>query len=93
MQVSKDRSLGRQELLYDRERLRMVRDEYGPATEIKHAVDTPAFIYEIRTALRYWFGGNNNHRANDEVWARCEAVEEGRLHLDGDELVYPEVEA
>lgn len=80
--------MGRAELLYDPTVLRQMRDRYGHAEGIKHHVDTPALIYEIRTALRYWFGGKNNHRTNDNIWDRCGAVDEGNLALDGDELVY-----
>lgn len=81
---------GRRELLYDRELLGHLVDEHGNAIDIKEAVDTPAFTYEIRTAVEYWFGGQNNHRTSDAIWMRCKAVDDGQWQLVGDQLKYAE---
>lgn len=85
-----DNHYGRRELLYDKTLLADLADQFGNAIDIKEAVETPAFIYEIRTALEYWFGGQNNHRTNDGVWMRCKAVDDGMYRLVGDELKYAE---
>lgn len=82
--------LGRRELLYDKQRLAQLRDEHENANKIKEAVKTPAFVYEIRTALNYWFDGKNTWRCNDNIWDRCKAVDEGNLTLVGDTLKYEE---
>lgn len=78
----------RNRLLYDSDLLGEIVDEYGNAIEIKENVKTRATVYEIRTALEYWFGGRNNHRTSDRIWDRCEAVDEGNLALDGTRVVY-----
>lgn len=92
MRANKERSVPRDVLLFDRARLGDLQERYGPETEIKKHVDTAAKLYEIRTALRYWFGGRNDHRTCDVVWNRCEAVKHGRMELRGDELVWPDGE-
>jgi hypothetical protein len=76
-------------LLYDKATLDDVRSRLSEegippkATEIKHAVKTTATIYEIRTALTYWFGGRMSHRESERVWKNCEAFEKGDWALDG----------
>lgn len=81
---------GRNELLYDPNLLGELVDRHGNAIEVKQEVKTPAFIYEIRTAVEYWFGGSNNHRMSNAIWDRCEAVDEGNLTLVGDTIKYEE---
>lgn len=88
VRTDKDTSVPRDILLFDRETLDGVSEEFGPASEIKKHIKTSAKLYEIRTALRYWFGGQNDHRTCDVVWDRCSAVEGGRMELQGDELVW-----
>ncbi|WP_226041210.1 hypothetical protein [Natrinema sp. DC36] len=75
--VEKQIEISRDDLLYDGDRLLEMRDEFGPATEIKRHVQTTAMIYEIRTALKYWSGESQTHRTCGAVWRRCELVEEG----------------
>lgn len=89
MEVEKNR------LLYDEDTLDDVRDaltEKGippKATEIKHAVKTTATIYEIRTALTYWFGGRMSHRESERIWKDCEEFDKGHWALDNDSnIVY-----
>lgn len=90
MTVSKNR------LLYDEQTLTDVRDRLeengvpAKATEIKQAVKTSAHVYEIRTALTYWFGGRMSHRESDRIWMNCEAVDKGEWALDAEtsEVVY-----
>ena len=90
MRPDKEDTFGRTELLYDKEVLGEMNEEHGRATEIKKHVKTPASIAEIRTALRYWFGGKNNHRASDDVWMKCKAVDDGKYVVVGNELKYAE---
>ena len=85
-----DNHYGRRELLYDSELLGHLVDRHGNAIDIKQAVDTPAFIYEIRTAIEYWFGGQNNHRTNDAIWMKCKAVDDGHFTVVGDQIKYAE---
>lgn len=87
-------------LLYDKETLADVRtglEESGippKATEIKQAVKTTATVYEIRTALTYWFGGRMSHRESDRIWSNCEAFDNGEWTLDDNsEIQYAEVAA
>lgn len=89
MNIDRD-EYGRNELLYDSELLGHLMDKYGDPINIKEMVKTPAFVYEIRTAAEYWFGGQNDHRTNDAIWRRCEAVDDGQWQLVGDELKYAE---
>lgn len=81
---------GRCEVLYDEETLHDLAVEHESEVAIKEAIKTPAFVYEIRTAIRYWAGGTNDHRCSDRIWDRCEAVDEGNLTLVGDTLKYEE---
>lgn len=81
-------TIGRRELLYNDSLLESLADEHGNAIDIKEAVDTPAHVYEIRTALEYWLGGSNTHRESDAIWRRCEAIEEGTLELHGNTFVH-----
>lgn len=89
---TKEAAVDRKRLLYDKDVLADVRDEYQKATEIKHHIDTTAFTYEIRTALRYWFGGKCDHRASNGIWNRCEAVDNGQWewHDQTDTLIHAE---
>jgi hypothetical protein len=89
MEVDKKR------LLYDKDTLEDVRDgledEGVPpkATEIKAAVKTSAFVYEIRTALTYWFGGRMDHRDSKRVWSNCEAFDNDEWALTPDNEIVP----
>lgn len=76
-------------LLYDTTVLERCADTYGPTTEIKLHVHTGATIYEIRTALRFWFGGDNDHRCSQQVWNNCQSFKDGQWTLnDDDEIIY-----
>ena len=82
-EISKNR------LLYDTTVLERVADTYGPTTEIKLHVHTGATIYEIRTALRFWFDGDYDHRCSQRVWNNCESFKDGQWTLDADDnIVY-----
>lgn len=73
---AKNEEVGRIELLYHEPRLMDLQEKYGnDAGEIKSHIDTPAFIYEIRTALRYWNGKSATHRTSDALWYRLDSVE------------------
>lgn len=74
---AKNEHVSRSELLFNKQRLLDIHEKYGDATEIKKHVKTTAFIYEIRTALRFWKGGRATHRTNDALWTRLEAYENG----------------
>jgi hypothetical protein len=82
-------------LLYDEETLSDVRDalaeeDVAPkATEIKRNVKTSATVYEIRTALTFWFGGRMSHRESDRVWSNCEAFENGEWALNSENEIIP----
>lgn len=78
----------KKQLLYDEARLADLVDQHGNAIEIKENVKTDAFVYEIRTAIEYWFGGQNNHRMSDGIWYNCKAVEDGHWVVVGDEFKY-----
>lgn len=78
----------RRELLYNEARLMTFLDEHETAVAIKSSVDTNAFVYEIRSAIRYWTDGRNDYRISDAIWERCKAVDEGNLALVNGELVY-----
>jgi hypothetical protein len=76
----------RKQLLYDEARLETLVDEFGNAIEIKENVKTTAFIYEIRTAIEYWFGGQADRRTSRGIWNRCKAVDDGMWVVVGDEF-------
>ena len=78
----KNEELSREEVLYNEQRLLDLHEQYGDASEIKKHVDTPAFIYEIRTALRFWKGGRANHRTNDALWSRLEWFENNDISVE-----------
>lgn len=92
---SKMMAVEKNRLLYDKETLDDVRDaleENGippKATEIKHAVKTTATIYEIRTALTYWFGGRMSHRESKGIWRNCKAFDDGQWALTPDNEIVP----
>lgn len=86
--LSNRKDVPQKQLLYDEARLETLVDEFGNAVEIKENVTTRAFIYEIRTAIEYWFGGQNSHRESDRVWKNCEAIDEGQWVVVGDEFKY-----
>lgn len=86
---AKDRAeYGRKQVLYDEPLLSHLVEEHGNAIDIKEAIKTSAHTYEIRTAIEYWFGGQNNHRTSDAIWMRCKAVDDGHWTLVGDEFKY-----
>lgn len=88
------KTVDKNRLLYDKETLDDVRDllegqQIPPKpTEIKHAIKTTATVYEIRTAMTYWFGGRMTHRESDRVWSDCEAFDNNEWELDGTDIVY-----
>jgi len=81
-------------LLYDKETLddvrdKLVRHDITPkATEIKRAVKTTATVYEIRSALEYWFGNRKTYRESDRIWSNCEAFDNNEWALEGTEIIY-----
>lgn len=78
------KEISRERLLYDKAVLDDVRRRYENELAIKENVDTNAFVYEIRTALRYWFGGSADHRTSKRVWMACKAVDNGMWRLNDD---------
>jgi len=76
------RQVPRERLLYDVETLRAARDAYGNEYDIKRNVKTSAVSYEIRTALRFWFGGQQSYRTSERIWRTCERVDEGEARFD-----------
>jgi hypothetical protein len=75
------------------EDVRRVVEQDDPPTPmyIKEHVDTSAHVYEIRTAIEYWTGGQNDtHRYSDAVWNRCRAVENGKFVPTEYGLLYPD---
>lgn len=75
-------TIDRIDLLYDPVVLEQARERHGEESAIKSNVETTAKTYEIRTALRYWFGGQDTHRTNTAVWRR--------LRLHDEEGIPPE---
>ena len=78
----KAETVDRIDVLYDKRTLKRLNDSYGPEgkateSEIKRHVKTSATMYEIRTALRYWFGGDRTRRTSQRIWDNCAAVEAG----------------
>lgn len=90
MRTNKTIEVDRAELLYDKARLENLLDRFGQESSIKDNVKTSAKLYEIRTALRYWFGGTADHRTSDRIWRRCKAVDDGTMALVDGELTYPD---
>lgn len=88
MYISKEEELPRDEVLYDRETVQRLAEKYASPAEIKHNVKTSATTYEIRTAVRYWCGGQASHRTSDRIWQKCRAVEEGKYVVENGELKY-----
>jgi hypothetical protein len=88
MHTTKERAVPRVRLLYDKDTLEPLRDEYESPAAIKDHVETAAKVYEIRTALRYWFGGSADYRTSDRIWKRCRAVENGLWVVVNDQLRY-----
>lgn len=84
--TSERREVPKKQLLYDEAFLADIVDEHGNSVEIKQNIKTTAFIYEIRTAIEYWFGGQNSHRESDLVWHNCKAVDDGMWVVVGDEF-------
>lgn len=80
-------SFERDEILYDKPVIEHLVEEYGPATEIKNYVKTPATVYEIRAATWYWVFDKGCPRTSDEsnasahVWKMAKAVDEGRAEI------------
>lgn len=95
MEETKIMDAPKNRLLYDEAYLDDVRErltEKGippKATEIKHAVKTSAAVYEIRTALTFWFGGRMSHRESDRILSDCQAFKKGEWALNqDDEIIY-----
>lgn len=77
--------IDRNKLLYDPQTLAQMRDRHGSTPlEVKMGVETNATVYEIRTAIRFWFGGSESHRTSERVWKHCEAFETGQWELDSE---------
>jgi hypothetical protein len=93
MDTSKDETLDAERVLYDSECLGRLRDQYGNAFEIKANVDTTAKVYEIRTAIRCWFGGHMDYRTSDRIETNIDAFKDGERKLgvapDGSIKVMP----
>lgn len=93
MHTDKEEAIHENRLLYDPEVLERVQEQYGNAFEIKANVDTTAKVYEIRTALRCWFGGAFDHRTSQRIRDNVEAFKDGDWTLatspDGETEVVP----
>jgi len=76
----RERSVDRDELLYNPTVLEAMYHEYGAESEIKRYVKTTAAVYEIRAALDYWLGINSGeqYRMSQRVRDECAAVDAGR---------------
>jgi len=74
-----DRCIDRRELLYNETTLSAMLDEYGRESEIKRFVKTSATVYEIRSALKYWFGLDDGEprRISKRIVDACAAVDQG----------------
>lgn len=89
VRLTNRKSIEKNRLLYDPAILEELVDEHGTPANIKLAIKTTAKQYEIRTAMRYWFGGQVTYRTSDRIWSNCEAVGNGEWKLtDDDELAY-----
>lgn len=75
MYSNKEIEVDRLDVLYDPARLENLHERFAPETEIKRNVKTSAKTYEIRTALRYWFGGVQTHRTSSVLWYRLHCYE------------------
>lgn len=52
--------------LFNAQKLDVLRTEFGKESEIKMKSDKcQPMLYEIRTALAYWFDGDMSHRTSD----------------------------
>jgi len=76
----RERSVDRDELLYNPTVLEAMFHEYGAESEIKRYVKTDAMVYEIRAALDYWLDVNSGeqYRMSERVKNECAAVDAGR---------------
>lgn len=76
----RERSIERDELLYNPTVLEGLFEEYGAESEIKRHVKTGATMYEIRAALKYWLGVTSGemYRMSERVVDECAAVDAGR---------------
>lgn len=77
MRTDKEETIHENRVLYDRECLERLHEQHGNAFEIKSAVDTTAKVYEIRTALRCWFGGEMDYRTSDRIEGNVAAFKSG----------------
>jgi len=75
----RERSVDRDELLYNPTVLEAMYHEYGAESEIKRYVKTAATVYEIRAALDYWLDINSGeqYRMSQRVRDECAAVDAG----------------
>mgnify|MGYP000217450589 CR=1 FL=1 len=75
-----ERTIPRDELLYNQNTITALYEEYGPESEIKRHVKTGATMYEIRAALKYWLGVTSGemYRMSQRVLDECAAVDAGR---------------
>lgn len=75
-----ERTVERDELLYNQNTITALYEEYGPESEIKRHVKTAATMYEIRAALKYWLGvsSGEQYRMSQRVLDECAAVDSGR---------------
>ena len=77
----KQERVGKERVLYDKETVERLYEEYGPATEVKRNVKTDARVYEIRAAQWYWIqdkGCPRRSRASNasaKVWKTAKAVD------------------
>lgn len=82
MEIEHEHEIDTTDLLFDRNVALEMREQYGPATEIKKHVKTSAKVYEIRTALRYYEDGHQSCRTCDATWYRVKSVHEDGLDPD-----------
>lgn len=70
---AKERSVPREDLLYNQSFIRELFEEYGDASEIKRHVKTSAKVYEIRTAIYFWRESHDScFRTSDAMWSKLE---------------------
>lgn len=90
VRLSNRERIDRNRLLFDPQTLERKMDEYGSnPLDIKLNVKTSAKQYEIRTAIRYWFGGQASHRTSDGVWGDCKAFDDGVWALNDQNEIVP----
>jgi hypothetical protein len=87
--LSNRKRIDRNELLFNPMVLDQMVERHGSPLNIKLNVQTTAKQYEIRTAIRYWFGGKASHRTSDGIWDDCKAFDDDMWELDDNNGIVP----